>query len=294
MHPPDPGFPPPSSDPAEPPGHGADAALDKIGERLQNYAMRLAYDGSSFQGWQVQPHGPSIQGRLEEALRILARRPVKVYGSGRTDAGVHALGQVANFRLPPGQDLRKLRASLNGLAGPFISVQAVVPIAADFHARHSARGKRYRYQLYNRPYPPLFAPQCTWWLRQPLDVAAMRAAAAPLLGEHDFSAFRARACEALHPVRTLRRLDVLPAAAPDCTLAIELEANGFLQHMARILTGTLVEVGLGRLAPEEVPRILASRQRERAPATAPPGGLHLLHVEYDLERFPELRAFEEA
>jgi tRNA pseudouridine38-40 synthase len=265
-----------------------------LNEPLQNLAVLLAYDGSAYQGWQVQPHAASIQGRMEEALRTITRRSVKVYGSGRTDAGVHALGQVANFHLPPGRDLHKLRASLNGLLGAAIVVKAIVPVAEGFHARHSARGKHYRYQLFNRPYPPVFGRQRAWLIKQPLDAAAMREAAAHLPGEHDFSAFRARHCEAASPVRTLHRLEVRPCEAPDCTLAIELEASGFLQHMARILTGTLVEVGLGRLAPAAVAEILASRQRGQAPATAPPGGLHLVRVCYDLQAFPELRAFEEA
>lgn len=263
--------------------------------------MRVAYDGSGYQGWQVQPHGPSIQGRLEEALRTLTHRQVKVYGSGRTDAGVHALGQVANFRMPcpPGKgpdaiDLHKLRGNLNGLAGPEIGVRAVVAVPEDFHARHSARGKVYRYQVFNRPYPPVFGRHRAWWVRQPLDVDAMRRAAGPLLGEHDFSAFRAAQCAARSPVRTLRRLEVTAPDGPECTLDIELDATGFLQHMARILAGTLVEVGLGRLAPEAVGALLEGRRREDAPATAPPGGLHLVRVEYDLAAFPTLRAFEHA
>jgi tRNA pseudouridine38-40 synthase len=280
-------------DPARPAGAGQ-AAPREPPPALQNLAMLLAYDGSGFMGWQVQPHGPSVQGRIEEALRTITRREVKVYGSGRTDAGVHALNQVANFRLPPGQDLAKLRASLNGLLGPAISVKAVVPVAERFHARHSALGKHYRYQLFNRPYPPVFRRHGTWWIKLPLRLEAMRAAAAPLLGEHDFSAFRARHCEAPHPVRTLQRLEVVPREAPDCTLSIELEANGFLQHMARILTGTLVDVGLGKLAPQDVPGILASGRREQAPATAPAGGLHLVRVHYDLEAFPELAPFADA
>jgi tRNA pseudouridine38-40 synthase len=256
--------------------------------------MLLAYDGSAFQGWQVQLHGPSVQGSLEAAFQTITRQAVAVAGSGRTDAGVHALDQVASFRLPPGHELRKLRASLNGLLGPAISVKAIVPVAEGFHARHSARGKLYRYHLFNRPYPPVFGRQRCWWIKRPLDVAAMRAAAAPLLGEHDFSAFRAKGCEAPHPVRTLLRLEVLPREERDCTLSIELEGSGFLRHMARILTGTLVEAGLGRLTPADAAAILAGRSRERAPATAPARGLHLVRVHYDLDAFPELRGLQEA
>ncbi|HKI97360.1 MAG TPA: tRNA pseudouridine(38-40) synthase TruA [bacterium] len=287
MHSPDP------SDSA-PDAHADQPTSHEPATPLQNYALLLAYNGSGYQGWQIQPHGPSVQGALEDALHTITRRTVKVYGSGRTDAGVHALNQVANVRLPPGQDLHKLRASLNGLLGPSVSVKAVVPVAERFHARHSARGKHYRYQLFNRPFPPVFGRHRAWWIKLPLDVPAMRAAAAHLIGEHDFSAFRAKQCAARHPVRTLHRLELLERDWPGCTLSIELEANGFLQHMARIVTGTLVEVGLGKLPPEAVERILAGRQREQAPATAPPGGLHLLRVYYDLAEFPELRAFTEA
>ncbi len=261
---------------------------------LQNHALLLAYDGSDYYGWQIQPDRPTVQGALEEALRVITRRPVKVYGSGRTDAGVHALHQVANVRLSPGQDLRKLRASLNGLLGAAISVKAVVPVADDFHARHKAQGKHYRYRIFNRPYPPLFAPHTTWWLKRPLDVAAMRAAAQHLLGRHDFSAFRARQCAAPSPVRTLHRAEVLERDEPHCTLSIELEATAFLQHMARILTGTLVDVGQGKLAPDDVPALIAGRRRERVPATAPPGGLHLVRVDYDRGAYPELAAFDGA
>jgi tRNA pseudouridine38-40 synthase len=261
---------------------------------LQNLALLLAYDGSLFQGWQVQRHGESVQGRLEEALRVVTRHPARVSGSGRTDAGVHALNQVANVFLPGGLSLRKLQAGLNGLLAPGIAVKAIVPVPPSFHARHRALGKHYRYQIFNRPYPPVFGRQRSWWIKTPLDVAAMQAGARHLLGEHDFSTFRASGCEAPHAVRTLTRLETTRADTPEATLHIDLEANGFLQHMARILTGTLVAVGLGRLAPDDLPAILASRARERADATAPARGLHLIRVRYDLEAFPELRAFAEA
>ncbi len=257
---------------------------------LRNLALLIAYDGGPFQGWQVQPHGPTVQAKLEDALRTATRYAAPVYGSGRTDAGVHAQGQVAHAWLPGELDLRKLRGNLNGLAGPHIAVKALAWVGPDFHARHSALGKTYRYRIFNRPYPPVLGRHC-WWVRQPLDVPAMRRAAAPLIGEHDFSAFRAKECEALHPVRTLRTLAIAQADQPDATLTLEFHATAFLQHMVRILTGTLVAVGLGKLKPQDMAAILASRKRERAAATAPPAGLHLLRVHYDLAQFPELEAF---
>jgi len=261
---------------------------------LQNLALLLAYDGGLFRGWQVQRQGESVQGRLEEALRLATRHEARVSGSGRTDAGVHALNQVASVFLPGGLSLRKLQASLNGLLAPGIAVKAIVPVPPSFHARHRALGKHYRYHVFNRPYPPVFGRQRSWWIKTPLDLSAMQAGARHLLGEHDFNAFRAAACEAPHAVRTLTRLEVTAVDTPEATLHIDLEANGFLQHMARILTGTLVAVGLGRRAPDDLPAILASRARECAEATAPARGLHLIGVRYDLEEFPALRGFAEA
>lgn len=252
--------------------------------------MLVAYDGRPFLGWQVQPHGPSVQAKLEEAIRIATRVAAPVHGSGRTDAGVHAEGQVAHVLLPGDLDLHKLRGNLNGLAGPHIAVKALAWVSPEFHARHSAIGKTYRYRIFNRPYPSVLGRRC-WWVRQALDVPAMRAAVQALIGEHDFSAFRAKDCEALHAVRTLRAIEITELAEADATLALEFDATAFLKQMVRILTGTLVAVGLGKLRPEDMAGILASRDRERAAATAPPEGLHLMRVHYDLERFPELKAF---
>ncbi len=266
------------------------AAPPESAAALRNLALLIAYDGRPFQGWQVQPHGPSVQAKLEDALRTAVRLATRVYGSGRTDAGVHAEGQVAHAWLPGGLDLHKLRGNLNGLAGPHIAVKALTWVGADFHARHSAIGKTYRYRIFNRPYPPVLGRRC-WWVRQPLDLPAMRRAAEALVGTHDFSAFRAKDCEARHPVRTLRTLEIEAEDQPDATLAIEFHATAFLQHMARILTGTLVAVGLGKLTPRQVAEILAGRERERAASTAPPEGLHLMRVHYDLTKFPELAEF---
>ena len=283
---------------ADPPGENEKAgdnarqpndASAEIPAATVNHALALSYDGTPFCGWQIQPNGESVQGRLEAAFRTILRVPVKVTGSGRTDAGVHAIAQVANVHLPPGLDLGRLRGSLNGLAGPEISVRKIVPVPPRFHARHRARGKHYQYRIFNHPHPPVFERGRCWWLKSPLDLEAMRAAAAGLTGRHDFSAFRAIQCEASHPVRTLERLEISPGEGPDDLLRIDLEADAFLQHMARIIAGTLVAVGQGKLPPGEVPAILASRHRERAPGTAPAAGLHLMRVDYDLAEFPQLK-----
>ena len=255
--------------------------------------MLIAYDGSFFQGWQVQPEGPTVQGKLEEAIRIATRRTATVHGSGRTDAGVHAERQVAHAWVPDGADLHKLRGNLNGLAGPHIGVRALVWTQPEFHARRSAIGKTYQYRIFNRPYANVLDRRC-WWVRQPLDLPAMRRAASYLIGEHDFSAFRAKECEAVTTIRTLRTISIAEQEREPGMIVLEFHATAFLQHMVRILTGTLVAVGSGKLPPATVGDILASRTRERAAATAPPEGLHLVGVHYDLGRFPELCAFQDA
>lgn len=259
-----------------------------------NYAILLGYDGTVFCGWQIQQNGASVQGRLEEALATIVRMPARVIGSGRTDAGVHALEQVAHVLLPGGLDTERLRANLNGLTGPDISVKRIVPVSANFHARFRAMGKHYQYHIFNRPYPAVFSRGHSWWVKRPLDLGAMQQAAAHLQGRHDFSAFRSSHCEASNPLRELRRLEIGPSGTTNGMLLIDLEANAFLQHMVRIIVGTLVSVGLGALAPEALPGILASKNRDNAGETAPAAGLHLVRVFYDLAEFPELAAFQEA
>ena len=258
---------------------------------LRRIALRLAYDGSAFHGWQIQDHCESIEAALAQALTTAVRRPTRVYGSGRTDAGVHALNQVAHCDIPEGIDLERLRASLNALAAPAISVQDIVPVPGDFHARHSAIGKVYRYHIQNRAYPAVLARERCWWIRLPLNIPAMREAAAALAGTHDFSAFRASQCAAPSPVREMRRIELSEGDWSDGTLRVELEASGFLQHMARIIVGNLVSVGLGKLSPPGLAAILATRNRTRAAMTAPAKGLHLVQVFYDLAAFPQLRGW---
>lgn len=255
---------------------------------LQNVAITLSYDGNAFHGWQLQPNGPTVQGKLEQALAILTGRETRVHGSGRTDSGVHAFNQVANFSAPAGLDLHRLRAGLNGLGAPAIAVKGVAPVPQSFHARYSATGKTYRYHVFNRPYPPVFGRRRCWWVRPALQIGAMREAASALVGRHDFSAFRAKACGAKSPVRTIEQLTIEEGDWPEATLRIRIEATGFLQHMARIVAGTLVGVGRGMLKPEQVAAILAGGRREDAGQTAPGWGLYLLEVRYDLEVFPEL------
>jgi tRNA pseudouridine38-40 synthase len=240
--------------------------------------LTLEYDGTRYVGWQTQPNGPSVQAEVERALAELHGGPRRVTGAGRTDAGVHALGQVASFREDAPLPLRAYVQGMNALLPADIAVRAAGLEPEGFDARRSARGKRYRYRIVSAPTRAPLSRLQAWQLFRPLDLAGMRAAAAPLLGVHDFSAFRAADCDARHAVREVRRLDLL--APREGELALVIEATAFVRHMVRNIAGTLVEVGLGRRPPGSVAEALASRDRTRAGRTAPPQGLVLEEVFY--------------
>lgn len=240
--------------------------------------LTLEYDGTRYVGWQVQQNGSSIQAEVERALAELHRAPRRVVAAGRTDAGVHALGQVASFREDAPLPLRAYVLGMNALLPADIAVRAAGLEGEDFDARRSARGKRYRYRIVNAPTRAPLSSARAWQIFRPLDVASMRAAAAPLLGRHDFAAFQAAHCDAIHAVREVRRLEILSLAEGELELVIE--ATAFVRHMVRNIVGTLVEVGLGRRAPDSMAALLASRDRTRAGRTAPPQGLVLEEVFY--------------
>ncbi len=240
--------------------------------------LTLEYDGTRYVGWQVQPNGPSIQSEVERALATLHHAPRRVTGAGRTDAGVHALGQVASFAEPAPLPLDAYLKGMNALLPADIAVRAASLEPDGFDARRSARGKRYRYRIVNaRTRAPLSRLQ-SWQVFRPLDLAGMRRAAAPLLGRHDFAAFQAADCASTHAVRELRRLDVLSQGDE---LAVVVEATAFVKHMVRNIVGTLVEVGLGRRDAASIPALLEGRDRTKAGRTAPPQGLCLEEVFYE-------------
>jgi tRNA pseudouridine38-40 synthase len=237
----------------------------------------LEYDGTAYHGWQTQPGLPTIQGCLEAALGRIAGRPVAARGAGRTDAGVHALGQVASCDMPARLEPARLRRGLNACLPPDIVVREVEASPPDFDARRSARSKLYRYTLLCRDHPSAFHARTSLHIPYALSLEAMTAAAAVIQGKHDFSAFRAGSCGAVSPVR-----DVHAATwrvEGDCW-HFEIAGNGFLQHMVRILAGTLLEVGRGKRSVESLAAALASGDRRDAGATAPPHGLCLVHVVY--------------
>jgi len=246
--------------------------------RMRNVRLRIAYDGSRFFGWQRQAGFDSVQQALEEAFEALTGEHVVVHGSGRTDTGVHALGQVAHAHVRTLLDDERLRHALNHHLPEAVVVRRLETCRDDFHARFDARGKRYMYLVTTTRFPPPFGRAHAHWVHDPLDFQAMRQAAALLRGRHDFSAFASSGSPRRSNVRTLRTLRFLARRE---RFAILAEADGFLYNMMRALAGTLLDVGRGKLSPRDVEGILASRDRRRAGPTAPPQGLYLVSVLYD-------------
>ncbi len=238
----------------------------------------LEYDGARYVGWQVQLNGPSIQAEVERALGELHKAPRRVTAAGRTDSGVHAVGQVASFAEERPLPLAAYVKGMNALLPEDIAVRAASLEPEGFDARRSARGKRYRYRIENGPTRVPLARRLAWQIFRPLDVAAMRAAAAHLVGRHDFAAFQAADCEAHHAVREVRQVDVLGDSGGRIDICVE--ATAFVKHMVRNFVGTLVEVGEGKRAPGSIPELLAGADRRRAGPTAPPQGLCLEEVFY--------------
>ena len=241
--------------------------------------LTVEYDGEAYQGWQLQPGGPTIQSVLEQALRTALREAVRVRGAGRTDAGVHARGQVAAVRVTQvPADLGKLQKSLNALTPDDVAVRTIEVVGDDFDPRRHARSRAYEYRILNAPAPSPFWRRHAWHLPRGLDVDAMAAAAALLVGEHDFAAFRAADAEVVRS--TVRRAFVSRIDREDELLVYRIEATAFLKHMVRNIVGTLVEVGSGARPANDLAAVISSRDRGRAGPTAPPHGLCLVAVRY--------------
>ena len=255
---------------------------------MRTIKLTVSYDGTDYVGWQRQARGRSIQGELERAFAEIEGRPVRVVGAGRTDAGVHALGQVASVQLAHRIGISVLVRAINAKLPPDIRLLAAETVEADFHARYAARTKTYRYHLTTGPFASPFTLRYAWHVRQPVDLDAMREAAARLQGRQDFAAFQAAGTEVASTVRTVHSVAIgsgacaLPmrTAVPLTASTIEVVGDGFLRHMVRIMVGTMVEVGTGRLDAAAITGIVASRARERAGPTAPAQGLFLVAVDY--------------
>jgi tRNA pseudouridine38-40 synthase len=242
-----------------------------------NIKLTIEYDGTNYHGWQAQPNGKTIQEAVERALSIFYGAPIGVTGSGRTDAGVHALGQVANFRTVKSFDRHRLLRGLNALTPRDIAVKDAEPVPEAFDARRDGRARVYRYEILNRSMPSPFHLSRAWHVHTPLNFPAMRQAITCLLGEHDFSSFRAAGCEAEHPVRKVYHTSLESCGE---LLVYSIEATAFLRHMVRNIVGTLVEIGEGTRTPGAMAEILGLRDRARAGVTAPPHGLYLVEVKY--------------
>lgn len=246
--------------------------------------MRLAagveYDGTAYNGWQRVSSGRGIQALVEDALSQVADHDVEVYCAGRTDAGVHATGQVLHFDSTSPRTERSWLLGANSNLPDDVGLTWIQPVADDFHARYSATARTYRYLILNRLVRSPLCRTRAWWLYEPVDADRMSHAAERLLGEHDFSAFRAADCQARHATRELRQIEVRREGD---WISVTVSANAFLQHMVRNIVGTLVAVGKQDQPVEWVTEVLESRDRRRAGVTAPAAGLTLLHVEYPNE-----------
>jgi tRNA pseudouridine38-40 synthase len=242
-----------------------------------NIKLTIEYDGTNYHGWQVQPNGESIQSVLERAVSTFLGVATRIIGSGRTDAGVHALGQVVNFFSDKEFDPHRIQRALNALTPQDITIKNVEIAPASFDARRDGRSRVYEYCILTRSTPSPFHVNRAWHVHDPLDIAAMREAIACLEGEHDFSAFRAAACDAAQPVRTVYRASLDQRGE---LLVFTIEATAFLRHMVRNIVGTLVDVGRGLRSPESFAEVLESRDRTKAGPTAPAQGLFLMEVKY--------------
>ncbi len=245
----------------------------------RNIRLILEYDGTRYHGWQRQKNALSLQEVIEQALARITGEPVRLIASGRTDAGVHALGQVANFQTRSTAPLRAFVKGLNSLLPLDIAVLTAEEVFLKFHARYDARWKTYEYHILNRPVRSPLQHFYTWWIPEPLDVAALEAAARALPGEHDFSTFRAAGSRPGHAVRRVR--EAVWQAGAEGRLIFNITANGFLRGMVRSLVGTMVEVGKGKYPAEYLRQALEKRDRGLAGPTAPPQGLFLVGVEYE-------------
>jgi len=244
---------------------------------MRRIKLLLEYSGTRYHGWQLQPNAVTIQGTLETCLARLTNGPVRLHAAGRTDAGVHALGQVAHFDTASTMALTALVRGANSLLPDDIVVRQAEDVAADFHARYAARRKTYAYVVHNHSVPSALRAPYAWHVPQPLDLSAMRAAARVLLGRHDFSAVRAASSSARSPWRCLFHLRITRHAE---RLVFVLCADGFLRYMARTIVGTLVAIGRGQIAADAMTAILRSGQRQHAGPTAPAHGLFLVRVGY--------------
>ena len=241
------------------------------------YTFILEYDGTNYHGWQLQPNAVTLQAKLEAVLARLFNEPIRVRAAGRTDTGVHALGQVVSFHTPHERDLFRLQGSINALLPSDMAVKQLELTSETFNPRRDARSRTYRYQMWNQPSRSAIWARYSWHIPITLDIPAMNQAAFLLVGDHDFSSFQGSDSVEHDPLRTVLRSNVRQDVD---FLIYDVEARSFLRHMVRNIVGTLFDVGRGVLSVEEFAQILAARDRTQAGQTAPPQGLFLVEVKY--------------
>ncbi len=244
---------------------------------IQNFKLVIEYDGAAYHGWQRQAGDVSIQSEMEKAIAVMTGQKVTLIGSGRTDAGVHALAQCANFRCDTAFTPETFLKGLNALLPDDIVVKTCMSADIGFHARYHAKGKRYRYCILNRAIPSALLRNYAWHIRKKLDLCAMRDAGAHLIGTHDFKAFQGQGTFVRSTVRRIISFDI---DQNDDVIRMDIEGDGFLRFMVRNIVGTLVDVGAEKITPEDFRQILESKSRSRAGITAPPHGLFLVNVSY--------------
>lgn len=245
---------------------------------MRNIRLLIEYDGTNYRGWQVQPKGQTVQGMIEEKLTVITGETIHLIGSGRTDAGAHAFGQVAHFKTKSHLSRSSIQRALNSLLPPDIVIRRADEVEDDFHARKKSISKIYQYRILNQNLRSVFHRMYAWYIPQKLDFKEMKEATRWLTGEHDFSSFRSVGSPTRTAVRKVVRTEW--KRSRDGLIRFEIEANGFLKQMVRAIVGTLVEVGKGKISSEEFRRILESKDRKKAGPTAPAHGLFLKEVKY--------------
>lgn len=249
------------------------------GGMSRNFKLIIAYDGTRYFGWQRQTGKPTIQAEIERVLSLVTRQPVIVKGSGRTDAGVHALGQTANFHCDTQVTSKTFLRALNGLLPADIVIRDCCEMPDGFHARYDVLAKTYHYQILNHPIPSVVERHFSWHIQKPLNIQAMREALFCLVGTHDFKSFEGIGSPRTHTVRTIHRAEIIHNG--DGRWRVVIQGDGFLRYMVRNIVGTLVRIGMGKMMPEDMARILISKDRNLAGATAPARGLFLVEVRYE-------------
>lgn len=244
---------------------------------MRNIKLTIEYDGKKFGGWQKQPNKLNIQGEIEKAIEEITGEKIDLNASGRTDAGVHSLGQVANFKTNSKIEIEKIPIAINSKLKQSIRIIKAEEVEENFHARYSCKGKKYRYIINNSKYGSAIYRDLEYHMPIKLNVEAMQKGIKYFEGEHDFKGFKASGTSSKSSVRTIYNAKVIQEGE---RIIIELEGNGFLYNMVRIISGTMVDVGLGKIKPEEIPEIIESKERSRAGKTLPPQGLYLVEVYY--------------